>query len=302
MKQVWQIDPEFKRLSVPLSPEEERRLENSLVREGCKKPIAVWHGCILDGHKRYEICSYEEMEYETVEMDFATKDEALLWACKERLATAKHNSAAFRYLLGKRYVLERMMYKQNPEKVHITYVKKLDRVGAVCGTLAEETRMNPGTVRKYGTLALQLDRIAEKDMAMFEAILTEKISLTYENVIKCSEMEPAKLISMRRRLLHDDIKMRQRRPRPKAAEGEKKEEKAERAVPLEMGIKEMPAFDPDMEFRGLALTIPTWMNAIARTRAKTDIESVSEATKAQLAVILRRLEDQITQTLEVIER
>lgn len=302
MKQVWQIDPEFKRLSVPLSPEEERRLENSLVREGCKEPIAVWHGCILDGHKRYEICSYEEMEYETVEMDFATKDEALLWACKERLATAKHNSAAFRYLLGKRYVLERMMYKQNPEKVHITYVKKLDRVGAVCGTLAEETRMNPGTVRKYGTMALQLDRIAEKDMAMFEAILADKIPLTYEKVVKYSEMEPAKLISMRRRLLHDDIKMRQRRPRKKAAEGEKKEEKAERAVPLEMGIKEMPAFDPDMEFRGLALTIPTWMNAIARTRAKTDIESVSETTKAQLAVILRRLEDQITQTLEVIER
>lgn len=302
MKQVWQIDPEFKRLSVPLSPEEERKLENSLVREGCKEPIAVWHGCILDGHKRYEICSYEEMEYETVEMDLATKDEALLWACKERLATAKHNSAAFRYLLGKRYVLERMMYKQNPEKVHITYVKKLDRVGAVCGTLAEETSMNPGTVRKYGTMALQLDRIAEKDMAMFEAILAEKITLTYEKVVKYSEMEPAKLISTRRRLLHDDIKMRQRRPRKKAAGGEKKEEKAEQAVPLEMGIKEMPAFDPDMEFRGLMLTIPTWMNAIARARGKTNIEMVSDSTKSQLANTLRRLEEQITQTLEVIEQ
>lgn len=96
--------------------------------------------------------------------------------------------------------------------------------------------------------------------------------------------------------------MRQRRPRKKAAEGEKKEEKAEQAVPLEMGIKEMPVFDLDMEFRGLALTIPTWMNAIARTRAKTDIDLVSEPTKAQLAVILRRLEEQITQTLEVIEK
>lgn len=53
---------------------------------------------------------------------------------------------------------------------------------------------------------------------------------------------------------------------------------------------------------GLALTIPTWMNAIARTRAKTNIEMVSEPTKAQLAVILRRLEEQITQTLEVIEK
>lgn len=69
-----------------------------------------------------------------------------------------------------------------------------------------------------------------------------------------------------------------------------------------MGIKEMPVFDPDMEFRGLALTIPTWMNAIARTRAKTHIDLVSEPTKAQLAVILRRLEEQITQTLEVIEK
>ena len=162
--------------------------------------------------------------------------------------------------------------------------------------------MNPGTVRKFGILALQLDQIAEKDMAMFEALLAEKIPLTYGKVMKYSEMEPAKLISMRRKLLHDDIKMRQRRPRKKAAESEKKEQKMEQAVPLEMGIKEMPVFDPDLEFRGLALTIPTWMNAIARSRAKTNIELVSEPTKAQLAVILRRLEEQITQTLEVIEK
>lgn len=302
MKQVWQIDPEFRRLSVPLSPEEENRLESSLLREGCKEPIAVWHGCILDGHKRYEICNYEEMEYETVEMEFASKDEALLWVCKKHLAAAKPNSTVFRYLLGKRYVLEREMYKKNPEKIHINYVKKVDRVGAVCGTLAEETNMNPGTVQKYGILALQLDQIAEKDMALFDAILAEKISITYGKVMKYSEMETTKMISMRRRLLHDDIKMRQRKPRKKVVESESKEEKKEQTAPLEMGIKEMPVFDPDMEFRGLALTIPTWMNAIARTQAKTNIEMVSEPTKAQLAVILRRLEEQITQTLEVIEK
>lgn len=302
MRQVWKIDPEFRRLSVPLSPEEENRLENSLLREGCREPIAVWHGCILDGHKRYEICNYEEMEYETVEMDFATKDEALLWVCKKHLTAAKPNSTVFRYLLGKRYVFEREMYKKNPEKIHINYVKKVDRVGAVCGTLAEETNMNPGTVQKYGILALQLDQIAEKDMALFDAILAEKISITYGKVMKYSEMETTKMISMRRRLLHDDIKMRRRKPRKKAVESESKEEKKEQTAPLEMGIKEMPVFDPDMEFRGLALTIPTWMNAIARTRAKADIDLVSEPTKAQLAVILRRLEEQITQTLEVIEK
>ena len=49
MKKILQMDPEFKRLSVPLSSEEELKLEKSLIREGCLEPISVWRGCILDG-------------------------------------------------------------------------------------------------------------------------------------------------------------------------------------------------------------------------------------------------------------
>ena len=303
MKQVWQIDPEFKRLSVPLSPEEERRLENSLIREGCKEPISVWHGCILDGHKRYEICSYEEMEYETVEMDFATKDEALLWVCKKHLATVKPSSTAYRYLLGKRYGYEKKSYKRNPRKVPIMNSDRAKQAGPVCCLLADEATLNYNTIKRYSTFAIRMDIIAARDIAMFEAILAEKIPVTYADVTRYSTMDSVKLVNVRRKLLREnDVKMRQRKPHKKAREDKKPEEKTEQAVPLEMGIKEMPAFDPDMEFRGLALTIPTWMNAIARTRAKTDIDLVSEPTKAQLAVILRRLEEQITQTLEVIEK
>lgn len=303
MKQVWQIDPEFKRLSVPLSPEEERRLENSLVREGCKEPIAVWHGCILDGHKRYEISSYEEMEYETVEMDFATKDEALLWVCKKHLAAAKPNSIAFRYLLGKRYGYEKKNYKKNPQKMPVMNSDGAKHAGPVCCLLAEEATRSYNTIKRYSTFSIRMDIIAVRDVAMFEAILSEKIPVTYADITRYSTMDSTKLSNIRRRLLRErGVKMRQRKPRQQSTDGPSEKTQQEQTTPLEMGIKEMPTFDPDMEFRGLALTIPTWMNAIARTRAKTDIELVSEPTKAQLAVILRRLEDQITQTLEVIER
>ena len=41
----------------------------------------------------------------------------------------------------------------------------------------------------------------------------------------------------------------------------------------------MPAFDPDMELRGLILTIPTWMNAIARAQSKTDMSLISNGMK-----------------------
>lgn len=301
MKQVWQIDPEFRRMSVPLSPEEENRLENSLLREGCREPIAVWHGCILDGHKRYEICSYEEIDYETVELDFATKDEALLWACKEHLSKARHDRISYKYLVGKRYIMEKKKYKVQRDGRNEDGLEEVIPTGRVCLILAADMKMCHNTIKRYGTLAAQMDKIAEKDEVLFGAILAEKIPITYARLSSMSKMDSAKLANIRRKLLREkDVKMRQRKPRQQPTD--RSLGKPEQTTPLEMGIKEMPTFDPDMEFRGLALTIPTWMNAIARTRAKTDIELVSEPTKAQLAVILRRLEEQITQTLEVIEK
>lgn len=62
----------------------------------------------------------------------------------------------------------------------------------------------------------------------------------------------------------------------------------------------MPAFDPDMEIRGVALTIPTWMAAIARAEKKTDMELASDYAKRQIADSLLQLEKQIHETLEAI--
>ena len=116
-------------------------------------------------------------------------------------------------------------------------------------------------------------------------------------------MDSIKLANIRRRLLHEkDVKMRQHKTHPKQDQLEKKKSNPVQIAPLETGIKEMPVFDPDMEFRGLMLTIPTWMNAIARARGKTKIEMVSDSTQEQLANTLHKLEEEITQTLEVIER
>lgn len=146
-------------------------------------------------------------------------------------------------------------------------------------------------------------QISEKDEVFFTALVENKIVVSFEKLRKLAQMDETKLIGIRRKLLREeDVKMRQRKPHKKQAEERTQAEEKKPATPLEVGIKDMPQFDPDMEFRGLALTIPTWINAIFRSRAKTNIKMVSKPTKAQLAVILRRLEEQITQTLEVIEK
>lgn len=315
MKQVWQIDPEFKRLSVPFSPEEERKLENSLIRKGCMEAIAVWHGCILDGHKRYDICSYEEMDYETVEMDFATREEAIIWVCKKRVMESSADKTIYKYLVGKWYNAEKTkIHAKRKEERRKSLDLEIKQKGAagqlvsvpvdrISKVIAAQISMSHNSVEAYGMLAKFLDEIAEKDEAFFTALVENKIFVSFEKLRKFAQMDETKLNNIRRKLLREeDVKMRRRKPHKKQLEKKTEAEEKRPAAPLEVGIKDMPRFDPDMEFRGLALTIPTWINAISRSRAKTNIEIVSEPTKAQLAAILRRLEDQITQTLEVIEK
>ena len=46
------IKIEFKGLIPPLRPEERQGLEASLLKEGCRDALVVWHGILLDGPPR----------------------------------------------------------------------------------------------------------------------------------------------------------------------------------------------------------------------------------------------------------
>lgn len=52
------IDPEFKGLISPCTPEERAGIRQSIVDFGLLSPLVVWEetGILLDGHNRYEIC------------------------------------------------------------------------------------------------------------------------------------------------------------------------------------------------------------------------------------------------------
>ena len=44
----------------------------------------------------------------------------------------------------------------------------------------------------------------------------------------------------------------------------------------------MPAYDPDAEITGLALTIPSWISSIERVRDKADFTTTSEKARSNL--------------------
>ena len=99
------IDPEFSAQILPLSFEELQQLEMNMIRDGkLTDPIIVWNKTILDAHNRYNILrKHSFIEYEIKEMEFSSRQEALIWICNHQLGRRNLTPERRKYLIGKRY-------------------------------------------------------------------------------------------------------------------------------------------------------------------------------------------------------
>ena len=80
------ISDKLSSLMPPLSAQEEQLLTESLLDAGCREPLVVWNGTIVDGHNRYRICWRHGIPFTYTEMDFESESAAILWAIKNQIA------------------------------------------------------------------------------------------------------------------------------------------------------------------------------------------------------------------------
>lgn len=79
------IDPEFRDLIPPLTEEEQKMLEDSIVRYGCEQPLVVWNGVLVDGHNRYGICQKHSIPFAIEEKDFEDRNDVTMWMLRNQL-------------------------------------------------------------------------------------------------------------------------------------------------------------------------------------------------------------------------
>ena len=301
MKQILFTDPVFECLSVPMKDDEKEELENSIIRNGCFDPIITWNGTILDGHKRYRICVYEEIAFKTEEMKIKDRDEAIIWLCSKRLPTVRKHSPIYRYLIGKWYMCKMNQMKESRKKRNdvirpMDYSNEIkDHLKRTSYILGNEIGVSRSTVERSGVFCSAMDKLVEKESLLFEAIMKEKTKFDSSEIIRIAQYDKKKLEALSRKLLGDDIVKMRSKGKKKINDDPKSE------VPISVGIKEMPAYDPDMEIRGLTLTIPTWRSAIIKARSKMQIDKASEQAKRQLKENLMNLDEQIHEVLEVLK-
>lgn len=79
------INPIFRDLIPPLADDERTLLEESIVSTGCHTAIEIWDGVIVDGHNRYEICTINNIQFQTRELFFKDDEEAKIYIINNQL-------------------------------------------------------------------------------------------------------------------------------------------------------------------------------------------------------------------------
>lgn len=85
------IDPQFRALIPPATPDERQQLEANLLQDGCRDALVVWNGVLLDGHTRYDICTAHKIPFRVVEQTCADRDAAKLWILQHQLGRRNLN-------------------------------------------------------------------------------------------------------------------------------------------------------------------------------------------------------------------
>ena len=104
---ILKTEKDFKNLIRPLRRQEYLALEQSLRSEGCREPILVWNGYIVDGHNRYAICQKYGIPFEIEEIEFICKEEAIAWICARQLKRKNITDEARKFLIGMQYETEK---------------------------------------------------------------------------------------------------------------------------------------------------------------------------------------------------
>ena len=183
------VDPEFRDAIQPLSHEERAQLEANIKSHGCRDPLVIWDGTIVDGHHRYEICQRHNIPFSTVPMDFPDREAALDWMDANQLGRRNLTPDAFKLLLGRRYNRVKKTHggdrKSSGQVDHLNGDTDAQAPERTCETLAAEHGVSEKTVRRAAKFAEEV----EKTPALKKAIAEKKPVVQAKREIKEAQRE-----------------------------------------------------------------------------------------------------------------
>jgi len=125
------IDPEFESLIPPLAEDELLGLEESILKDGCRKSLDVWEwegkAILIDGHNRYRICKRHNKPFEIDPVSgLLTRDDVVEWIIRNQFDRRNINP----WTRGRLALRLKEVYAKKAKENEI--IRKGKQAGATC--------------------------------------------------------------------------------------------------------------------------------------------------------------------------
>ena len=193
-----EINKKFRELIPPLDKDELDRLEKSIIEEGCRDPLIISDGEIIDGHNRYDICTKHNRPFKTKEKKFKDDNEKIIWIINNQLA--RRNISRYdrtRLALKQEDIFEKQAKEQQKRKpvfVSPILAKQKSRQKKLVGTkkpldrrekVAEIAKVSHGTVAKVKIIEKEADDETKKKLSEQKTTINK----VYKDIIKAKKRE-----------------------------------------------------------------------------------------------------------------
>lgn len=98
------IDPEFQAQIPALSEDEFTQLSQNIAADGCRDPLSIWDGRLIDGHNRFQICQSLGLPFKTVDIDLPDREAVKDWIDANQLGRRNLKPDQVSLLRGNRYL------------------------------------------------------------------------------------------------------------------------------------------------------------------------------------------------------
>jgi len=180
------IDEEFERILPKLDEQTYTGLEENILKYGCREPLVLWNDILIDGHNRYNILKKHDLPINTVNMDFDSRDDVLIWIISTQVSRRNLNPLQLSYYRGLHYHADKRVITNASGRNQHSEVgaqnehqpRKEDFQGRTAGRLAEQYNVSPVTIRRDAQIASAINTIGEASPEAKTDILSGKAQIS----------------------------------------------------------------------------------------------------------------------------
>jgi len=182
------IDEKFKRILPALDELAYKELETSILEYGCLMPLVLWNGILIDGYHRYGLAKKHDLPFNTISMEFSSRDAAIDWVIEHQISRRNLNPMQLSYYRGYRYNLDKKIRGSNNQySTGSASLSSESEKGqnvtsqltqSTASRLADQYNVSSRTIKRDAQLANAINKIGETSPETKMDILSGKTRIS----------------------------------------------------------------------------------------------------------------------------